>query len=211
MAAPVYPGDLVAGSIFDDDSVNNRLLPLFKALNPDLQDFQGGSVIGVGVDNDLINDGAIMADRVENTAFTRDHGVRGEQVFVGPISWDKAVIFSYEVSPNDTLEQAYAADEEMQLVTARTNLLITHDSDPGGGFKNVYTGGSTQDEGRILPIKVSSTTTSFSEIDNNPPAGTLQPFRGAGTTVDLSVQCFAPYLPVNDLADNNVAWYSIGE
>ena len=84
MAAPVYPGDLSNNDPASPDSVNDRVLPLFRALNA-----TGGGITGVtGITDDHILAGALSPDRINGTVMTLDDAqtASGNKIFSGDVT-----------------------------------------------------------------------------------------------------------------------------
>lgn len=79
MAAPVYPGDLNDGDAATAATINDRMQPLYKALNAT------GIAGSTGITDDHVDAASLSSDRISGTAMTLDNDetASGDKSFSG--------------------------------------------------------------------------------------------------------------------------------
>ncbi len=93
MAAPVYVGDLSDGDAATAATINNRVLPLFRALNA-----TGGGITGVtGITDDHIDDGNIAAAKITGVAMVLDttQTATGDKTFSGSFTLTDILVLTH--------------------------------------------------------------------------------------------------------------------
>lgn len=161
MPAPVYPGDLSDGDAATAATVNDRVLPLYRALNA-----TGGGITGVtGITNDHIDDGNIAPAKITGVAMVLDTAqtVTGDKIFSGDLTVGRGAMFQLD----ETVVREFGTNST-------------------GGNGGSATDDTTPDMANIMVLAFDYSGATAVTLLDNPSTGQLIHISNVGNTVTFN-------------------------